>query len=113
MSKGESKKRSIRQERRVASETGTSVVPASGAMPSMKSDTRLPGTLRLECKSTLKKSFPLTSRDVEKIQLEALGGGLEEWAMQIEMRRANGAPLRLAVLGWHDYLALRAKSEGK
>lgn len=95
------------QERRAAEDLGGRVQKGSGSSDFAKGDVRKAGDLRLECKTTSKKSYSLKLSDIQKIQLEALKGGLEDWAMQIEFQGQLGQNKKVAVIDWHTYLEMR------
>lgn len=64
------KRRSQKQEKSVAKDMGASVVVASGALWSAKGDVRSDKFL-IECKTTKKDYYSITTRVWEKISLEA------------------------------------------
>ena len=67
------------------------------------------GELRLECKTTSAKSYSLKVEELDKIRNEALTGGAEDWAMQVEFQKQFGSK-RYAVIDWDTYLYLREKT---
>lgn len=73
-----------------------------------KGDVRVTGELRLECKTTSAKTYSLKVEELDKIKTEAITGGAEDWAMQVEFQRQIG-PKRYAVIDWDTYLYLREK----
>jgi hypothetical protein len=105
------KRKSVLQERRAAEELGGRVQPGSGAPQFYKGDVRVAGDLRVECKTTGSKAYPLKLQEIEKIKAEALMGGGEGWAMQIEFQTASGGK-KFAVIDWADYVQLRRDQEG-
>ncbi len=66
-----SHKRSGLQEREIAKNLGAKLVPRSGA-GKQKGDVRDKGFLRIEAKTTLKKSFSVTRDMYEKIETAAM-----------------------------------------
>lgn len=101
------KRKSVLQERSVAQDVGGKLQPGSGAPQFYKGDVRKAGDLRVECKTTGSKAFSLKLGEIEKIKGEALMGGAEGWAMQVEF---SGQPTKkkFAVIDWQEYLDLRA-----
>lgn len=63
--------------------------------------------MRVECKTTSSKSYSLKVSEIQKIQEEAIMGGLEDWAMQIEFQGPVGTHKQVAVIDWHSYLEMR------
>lgn len=104
MAKSRIQKRSRLQERRAAKDVGGRVQAGSGNSWRSKGDVRDVSQLRMECKYTGKSTYVLQLSDLEKIQLEALKGGLEEWAMQIEFVTGAGSSVKMAV---GSYLLLK------
>lgn len=80
--------------------------PGSGAPEFYKGDVRKKGDLRLECKTTGAKSYTLKLSDLEKIKAEALMGGAESWAFQVEFQGITSNK-RFAVIDWQEYLDFR------
>lgn len=91
-------RRSQAQEKRTAKELGGFVQPGSGSMDFAKGDVRDIGKIRVECKTTGKDRYALKLADLHKIRLEALKGGLESWAFQIQFQRSAGMTTRIAVI---------------
>lgn len=79
------RKRSQRQEKRVAKEIGGKVTPASGALWGSKGDARASEFL-VECKTTLTDKYILKAKTWLKIKEEALKDGLRTPVMCIEVR---------------------------
>ena len=102
-----SKRKSVLQERRAAEDIGGRVQPGSGAPAFYKGDARAAGDLRVECKTTGAKSYSLKLAEIQKIKGEALMGGAEGWAMQIEFQTGTSSK-KFAVIDWQEYLDLRA-----
>lgn len=102
---------SRRQERSVANDIGGRVQVASGATDFAKGDVRAMGELRIECKTTSSGSYSLKKNDITKITTEALSGGLEDWAMQIEFQGQMGIHKKVAVIDWNTFLDLREKAQ--
>lgn len=100
------KRKSALQERRAAEDLGARVQPGSGAPAFYKGDVRKQGDLRVECKTTSKKAYALKLSEIEKIKSEALMGGDDSWAMQIEFQTAT-AGKRFAVIDWNLFLEFR------
>ena len=83
--------RSRRQEGEVAKRIGGRKTPASGAL-SEKGDVRLKGVVRIECKTTMHKSFSITREMLGKIEDAALSSG-ELPALVIEFLNDKGNPI--------------------
>jgi hypothetical protein len=64
------RRRSRRQETRLANDTGARVQRGSGSLPWAKGDVRKRGIFRAECKFTKKKSFSVTRTILDKIRSE-------------------------------------------
>lgn len=104
------KRMSVRQERRIADDIGGRVQPGSGAPAFYKSDAVAGLDLRVEAKTTSKQSYSLTTSVIDKIRAEALSGGQEDWAMQIEFQ-GQFAHKRVAVIDWDRFLDLLKTSK--
>lgn len=68
------KKRSQRQEKRIAASSGGSVQPGSGAFPGYKGDVRAfigEDEVLVECKTTKAKSHAVSIEKLKKITIEA------------------------------------------
>jgi hypothetical protein len=100
-------RRSSTQEQRTATDLGGRAQKGSGSTDFAKSDVRAPLDVRAECKTTSARSYTLKISDWEKIQGEALRGGLEEPVMQIEFQGPAGINKKLAIIDWHTYLHYR------
>ncbi len=99
------RKRSKKQEEKIAQEMGGQVVPGSGAIAGMKSDVvaeRL--GFRVEDKYTDNKSYSMTRNVIDKIRREALSSG-ENWLLQVDLH-GGGPTRRLAVLDYEVFLTL-------
>jgi hypothetical protein len=64
------KRRSQRQERQLALDTGGRTQRGSGSLPWAKGDVRKKGKFRAECKFTRNKSFSVTRAILDKIRSE-------------------------------------------
>jgi hypothetical protein len=104
------KRRSVLQERRIAEDIGGRVQPGSGAPAFYKSDAVAGLDLRVEAKTTSKASYSLTTSVLDKIRNEALSGGQEDWAMQIEFQ-GQFTHKRVAVIDWDRFLDLMKTSK--
>jgi hypothetical protein len=71
---GVAHRRAPKQEKETATRIGGLVVRGSGCGYE-KGDVRKKGVVRVECKTTTKKSFSVTRSDLVKIETEALSGG--------------------------------------
>lgn len=100
------KRKSVLQERRAAEAIGGRVQPGSGAPEFYKGDVRKAGELRVECKTTSSRSFVLKLPVIEKIKAEALRGGDEGWALQVEFQTVSGNK-KFAVVDWQELMNLR------
>lgn len=107
MAKSWSQKRSKLQEQRIAEDIGGRIQAGSGSSWRAKSDVRDFGKLRIEAKFTSKSSYILKLHDILKIRSEALRGGLELWAMQIEF--VGGSKQKYAVIDHYSLLELRQR----
>lgn len=84
--------RSKKQEREIA----TRLVPRSGAGET-KGDVRVKGVLRIECKTTKNKSFPVTLEMIQKIEEAAVSTG-EMPAIVVEFNRDGKKIAEVAVV---------------
>lgn len=87
-----SHKRAPKMEKEKAKRLGGALVPGSG-VGQTKGDVRLKGIARIECKTTMKKSFPVTVALVEKIENAVVGLG-ELPAIIVEFNDGFGKPLK-------------------
>ncbi len=97
------KRASKLQERQVAEDINGRVQPGSGAPDFYKGDVRKDQKLRVECKTTYAKSYHLRLQELQKIKSEALRGGDEYWAMQVEFQTQTGGK-QFAVIDWETFL---------
>lgn len=104
--KSEGQRKSRLQENRIAEDIGGRRQKASGATDFAKGDVRKQGEIRVEAKTTGARTFILKLSDVNKIREEALLGGAEEWAMQVEFQGQMGANRKLAIVDWNRFLQL-------
>jgi hypothetical protein len=104
MAKSWNQRRSKLQERRIAKDVGGRVQVGSGSSWRAKSDVRDLGKLRIEAKFTSKDTYALRLKDLLKIRKEALLGGLEIWAMQVEF--VSGSKQKYAVLDYFTFCEL-------
>lgn len=95
------------QENRIAKDIGGRRQKASGATDFAKGDVRKQGDIRVEAKTTGARTFILKLSDVNKIREEALLGGAEEWAMQVEFQGQMGANRKFAIIDWNRFMQLR------
>lgn len=79
------KRRSQKQEKSVAKDMGAKVVVASGALWSAKGDVRSDKFL-IECKTTEKDYYPITTKVWEKISLEADKDGVRIPLLFVDLR---------------------------
>ena len=70
-----SQARSKVQEAETAARLGGRVTKQSGGGMFEKGDVRIPGLVKVECKTTKNKSFSVTKDIIEKIEEQALGAG--------------------------------------
>lgn len=80
----DSRRRSKDQERRAAKEFGAKQQPASGALPTRKSDIRKPGHLRGEMKETTADSYRLKLDDLLKLEREATNGEISLFVIEFQ-----------------------------
>ena len=80
--------RAPKHEADTAKRLGGSVVKGSGS-GFQKGDVRIPGVMRLECKTTLKDSFRLTREIVRKIE-DAPAGTNEIPCIEVEFLNTKG-----------------------
>lgn len=104
------KKKSQKQEKRIAEDLGGNVQKASGATDFAKGDVRADNLL-VEAKTTGQKSYRVDRDEITKIQAEALERGASDWAMQIEFQGQFGQNKKVAVIDWLTYMQLREDSE--
>lgn len=100
------RRKSVLQERSIAEDIGGRLQPGSGAPEFYKGDVRKAGELRVEAKTTSKGSYNLKASDLEKIRNEALSGGDESWAFQVEFH-GQFTKKKYAVIDWQEFLMLR------
>jgi hypothetical protein len=94
---------SARQERRVMSDLGGRVQPASGALPGHKGDGRVLFRHRLEMKYTTRRSYTLTRQTLDKIRGECWGP--ERPALILEFKNNQGVTEdSWAVVPYQDWL---------
>lgn len=96
------KKRSKKQENRVAKEMNGRTTIASGSLYFQKGDVRLDKFL-IECKTTYEDFYTLKRSTFEKIKREAIKDSLRIPLLQIDLMEGNE---RLVVLDYNDFLAL-------
>lgn len=92
------RKKSQLQEKRVASELGGRVTPASGALWGAKGDVKSDLFLA-ECKTTEKPAYPLTLKTWTKISKEALKENFRLPVMSVDL--CNGKD-KMAVVAYYD-----------
>jgi len=85
-------RRAARQEQQLAARLQGRRVPRSGA-GAQKGDVRVPGALRLECKTTTRASFTVTRAMVTAIETAALPHG-ELPVLVIEFLDVTGQPVQ-------------------
>lgn len=100
------RRKSVLQERRIAEDIGGRVQPGSGAPAFYKGDALVPGELRVEAKTTSKKQYAVKVSELDKIRNEALNGGEEDWAMQIEFQ-GQFTNKKVAIIDWDRFLELK------
>jgi hypothetical protein len=111
MAKTPQQRRSRLQERRIAEEIGGREQPASGAAWNAKGDVRKLGELRVEAKYTEKNYYVLKLADLLKIRDEALLGGAEQWAFQVEFTSFYQKWALLDFGLWHHMFMFQADAE--
>lgn len=90
---GVAHRRSPKQEKEAAKRLGGKVVVGSGSGRWEKGDVRIRNVLRLEAKTTIKKSFTVTREMVRKIMDAALSSAKGEVpCMEIEFLSPSGKP---------------------
>lgn len=90
---GVAHRRSPKQEKEAAKRLGGKVVIGSGSGKWEKGDVRIKDVLRLEAKTTTKKSFTITREMVRKIMDAALSSAKGEVpCMEIEFLSSSGKP---------------------
>jgi hypothetical protein len=99
-------KASSKQERRVAEELGGRTQKGSGSQWFAKGDVRVPGHIRIECKTTSQRFYSLKLKDLQKIRKEALSGMDEDWALQVQFQGAFGMNRKFAVIDWNTVTTL-------
>ncbi len=92
-SKNTTKYLSNKQEKQVAKDIGGKTVIASGSLWGMKGDSRS-DTILVECKTTKRDSYRLTTDTWEKINSEAINDGLRLPVMCIEIAGVMKAVVR-------------------
>lgn len=104
--RSDGQRKSRLQETRIAKDIGGRRQKASGATDFAKGDVRKQGEIRVEAKTTGARTFILKLSDVSKIREEALLGGAEDWAMQVEFQGQMGANRKLAIIDWNRFMQL-------
>lgn len=89
---------------------GGTVQKGSGSSEFAKGDFRSVGNIRGECKLTKKEFYTLKEEELQKIKLEALKGGFEDWVMQVEYVGAGGQSKKFAVLDYRMFMEMWAAS---
>lgn len=102
------KKKSKKQEKRIAREVGGKQTPGSGSRWNAKGDVKT-SSLLIEAKTTTHRSFSVTSTILDKISEEAVLCGRTP-VLSVEIT-SGIRPKRYAVLAWEDFLALSGESE--
>ncbi len=97
--KNNARKRSNKQEKKVAKQYGAKVQPGSGSMAHAKADVILEGTYRIECKHTVKESISLKRAWLKKLSEEARAGELA--ILEIEFQGVS-PPEQYAVIRSQD-----------
>lgn len=104
MSPKKNRRRSMRQERELAADSGARVQPGSGALPGAKGDVRSRGKFRAECKFTKAKSFRVTRAILDKISSECSYG--ETPVLDIAfLNRVGQTEDRWVAIPYEDWLA--------
>lgn len=104
------KVKSAKQENKIAKDIQGKVTIASGALYFQKADVRNSKFL-VECKTTEKKSFPLTTKIWDKIEKESLRDNMRIPLLCIDVEDGtNDIDNSLVVFNWNDLVAY--KEEG-
>jgi hypothetical protein len=99
------RRRSMRQERELASATGGRQQRGSGCLPGYKGDVRKRGHFRAECKFTKNKAYRLTKEELSKIRSECSFG--ETPVLDVTFTDSNGrTDERWVVLPYDEWLRL-------
>jgi len=114
------RRRSIKQEDRIAKEVGGRRVPGSGNAAVLKGHNTRGKTgdvttkeFKIEAKYTDKKSFRITEDVILKAFVEASTEGMD-WLLQVDIYGFDtSAPNKLAVLDWEVFLELLRRSRGE
>ena len=88
----------------MAREVGGSRVPFSGSAPHAKGDA-VSDRVVVECKTTSKKSYAVSTETWRKVRAEARKTGKEP-VMQLELENIGGSAVRVAVIDWNFFLEL-------
>lgn len=84
-------RRAPKQERELAKRSGGRLTPASGSKTQKGDISKAYGVIRIEAKTTMKKSFSVTKEMVRKIEQASLPNG-EVPAIVVEFLDENGKP---------------------
>ena len=114
------RRRSIKQEDRIAKEVGGRRVPGSGNAAVLKGHNTRGKTgdvttkeFKIEAKYTDNKSFRITEDVILKAFVEASTEGMD-WLLQVDIYGFDtSAPNKLAVLDWEVFLELLRRSRGE
>jgi hypothetical protein len=98
------KRRSMKQENKIAKDIGGKRQPGSGAMSHAKGDIRKVGRLRLEAKFTYAKSFRLSVDTLDKIQAEAAPGELPGVVVSLLDKHTNRELQSFVIVPYHDWV---------
>lgn len=94
----DNKKRSQKQEKRVAAREGAKCQPASGSRSGYEDDVRKVGSFRGECKLTRAASYRLRLNDLMTLESHARGGELP--VLDIEFQCTNPARRYVVLPEW-------------
>jgi len=83
----DNKKRSVKQEKRVAAREGGRAQPGSGAVDGFEGDVRKSGKYRGECKFTRAASYTLKLADLKKLEAQASSGELPVFDVEFQSEK--------------------------
>lgn len=107
MTPKKNRRRSMRQERELAEDTGARVQPGSGAIAGIKGDVRSRGNFRAECKFTRANSYRVDRKTLDKISSECSFGEIP--ILDISFIARNGQTEdRWVAMPYSDWITLNA-----
>jgi hypothetical protein len=107
VSNRDNRRRSKKQENRVARREGARRQPGSGAISGLEGDVRLVGQYRGECKFTRAASYSLKLSDLKKLELQAASSELPVFDIEFQ---SESPPKRYVIMPEWAYETLMSES---